>query len=155
MSNWVDVTSVSPKTNNNNQPSHQNNTLGKDDFLKILTTQLAHQDPSSPLDDKEFISQMATFSSLEQMTNLNTSFDNLANQLTNRQMSQFAGAIGKEISWTPQGSTTTASGIVDGISMQGGNYYYIVGNNKIPFDQVTEIRQNVSNSKDEINLLGN
>ena len=46
--------------------------LGKDEFLKILMTQVQNQDPLNPVDDKEFISQMATFSSLEQMMNMNT-----------------------------------------------------------------------------------
>lgn len=46
-----------------NTVSTNNSSLGKDEFLKILMTQVQNQDPLNPIDDKEFISQMATFSS--------------------------------------------------------------------------------------------
>ncbi len=49
------------------------NALDKDAFLKLLVTQMQNQDPLSPMEDREFIAQMAQFSSLEQMQNLNTS----------------------------------------------------------------------------------
>jgi len=56
----------------------QSQSLGKDDFIKILITQLTHQDPTAPMEDKEFIAQMAQFSSLEQMTNMAQDFSRLA-----------------------------------------------------------------------------
>ncbi len=52
-------------------PKEKANQLGRDAFLKLLTTQLAHQDPFDPVQDTEFIAQLAQFSSLEQMSNLN------------------------------------------------------------------------------------
>jgi flagellar basal-body rod modification protein FlgD len=47
-----------------------NNQIGKDAFLKLLVTQLQHQDPSKPLDDSAFLAQLAQFSSLEQLTQI-------------------------------------------------------------------------------------
>jgi flagellar basal-body rod modification protein FlgD len=46
--------------------------LGRDAFLQLLVTQLQHQDPTSPMDDGQFITQLATFSSLEQLTNISS-----------------------------------------------------------------------------------
>lgn len=145
MSNWVDVTTVSKNNSiyNNVKPYEEKSVLGKDDFLRILTTQLAHQDPSSPLQDKDFIAQMATFSSLEQMTNLNKAFDKFAGS----QMSQYAAVIGKEVSWTPDDATASKTGVVTGVSSQDGNYFYIVGNEKVPMENVTEIKQVATEAK--------
>ncbi len=72
-------------------------TLGKDDFLKLLITQLQYQDPLSPMDNTEFIAQMAQFSSLEQMQNLNASFEDsmlLTQSLNN---ASAAGFIGRHV----------------------------------------------------------
>lgn len=52
--------------------------LGRDAFLQLLTTQLAHQDPVQPQADGEFIAQLATFSSLEQLTEMRKSLDLIA-----------------------------------------------------------------------------
>ena len=68
--------------------------LGKDDFLKILITQLAHQDPMSPMEDKEFIAQMAQFSTLEQMTSMAKDFARLTALVSG---SEAASALGKNV----------------------------------------------------------
>src|ERR1700741_3407172 len=64
---------------NYKKPTKQtgNSDLGKDAFLQLLITQLQHQDPTNPMDDREFISQMAQFSSLEQMQNMTKAIESL------------------------------------------------------------------------------
>ena len=54
------------------------NELGKDAFLRLLIAELANQDPLNPMDDREFIAQMAQFSTLEQMTNMTKALEGLA-----------------------------------------------------------------------------
>ena len=65
--------------------------LDRDDFLKLLITQLQHQDPTSPVEDKDFIAQMAQFSSLEQITNMSTGFQKLSGLLSSSEASQVLG----------------------------------------------------------------
>jgi flagellar basal-body rod modification protein FlgD len=68
--------------------------LGKDDFLQLLIAQLSHQDPTAPMEDTQFIAQMAQFSSLEQMTNMSSSFTKLNGLLSG---SEAVGAVGKNV----------------------------------------------------------
>lgn len=81
------------------QRSTGSDTLGKDDFLKILMTQLQNQDPLNPMQDKDFIAQMATFTSLEQMTNMNKSITSLVSAQEQNQLISYSQFIGKEVSW--------------------------------------------------------
>lgn len=75
--------------------------LGKDDFLKLLVAKLEHQDPLEPMQDEDFVAQLAQFSSLEQMNNIaeelsaSTEWDMLQTQSLNNTMA--AGFIGKEV----------------------------------------------------------
>ncbi|MSS43917.1 flagellar hook capping protein [Anaerosalibacter bizertensis] len=61
---------------NSSKEIEKNDQLGKDAFLKLLVAQLSNQDPLNPIEDKEFIAQMAQFSTLEQVQNLNKNFSN-------------------------------------------------------------------------------
>jgi flagellar basal-body rod modification protein FlgD len=74
-------------------------TLGKDDFLKLLMTQLQNQDPSKPMEDTDFIAQMAQFSSLEQMTNMNSTFEKFIEHQQQSQLISYNQFVGKDISW--------------------------------------------------------
>ncbi len=69
--------------------------LGKDDFLKLLVTQLTHQDPTEPMKDQQFVAQMAQFSSLEQMQNIASATQSTADAM--RTMRDISGSqlVGK------------------------------------------------------------
>ncbi|WP_423410031.1 flagellar hook assembly protein FlgD [Heyndrickxia sp. MSNUG] len=73
--------------------------LGKDDFLKILMTQLQNQDPLNPMQDKDFVAQMATFSTLEQITNMGKSIDRFVQAEEQNRMISYSQFAGKEITW--------------------------------------------------------
>ncbi|WP_291302522.1 flagellar hook assembly protein FlgD [Desulfovibrio sp. MES5] len=71
--------------------------LDKDSFMLLLVTQFKYQDPLNPMEDKEFIAQMAQFSSLEQLMNLNTSMESLTTATNNQQMINATSYIGKQV----------------------------------------------------------
>ena len=77
--------------------------LGKDDFLNMLITQLQHQDPLNPADSTEFTAQLAQFSSLEQLSNINNSLKSMEQFQASLTHSQAVSYIGKEITATGNG----------------------------------------------------
>ncbi|KAB7668643.1 flagellar hook assembly protein FlgD [Bacillus sp. B1-b2] len=89
-----------------------NSNLGKDDFLKILVTQLQNQDPTSPMEDKEFIAQMAQFSSLEQMQNLNTTMSSFVNLQIQSNLISYGQFMGKEVNWSKLETDDTGAEVV-------------------------------------------
>ncbi len=124
------VTPTNPTTPTN-QPATVTNptsTLGKDDFLKLLVTQLQNQDPLQPMDNTQFISQMAQFSSLEQMQNMNTSMTAL----------QATTMIGTTVTWDDDAGKQQ-SGVVNSVSLANGNVSLVVGSNTIDLSKVTSV----------------
>ena len=89
------------------------NTLDKDDFLKLLLTQLQNQDPTSPMDNTEFIAQMATFSSLEQMTNMNTTLESFLKSQNQNLLITYSQFVGQEVTYHKLIDSNNGSGEVE------------------------------------------
>ena len=109
------------------------NTLGKDDFLKLLITQLSNQDPTNPMEDTEFISQMAQFSSLEQMTNMSSSFSKMAAFINS---SEAAATLGKTVELDI--GDTNVQGIVEGAT-RGENPQILVNGMYYSMDKIRAV----------------
>lgn len=118
----------------NGNDSKKADFMGKDDFLNLLVTQLKYQDPLNPMDDKEFISQLAQFTSLEQMYNLNSSM---------AAMKAFT-LIGREVTAEFIDDTTkelkVVQGLVDSIKVKESMTYAVVNNVDVPVDKIIEVK---------------
>jgi flagellar basal-body rod modification protein FlgD len=115
--------------------TNPNAILGKDDFLKLLVTQLQHQDPMNPMDDKDFMGQMAQFSSLEQITNLVSATQA---QAFSTQMSQAVGLIGHNVSWVAADGTN-GTGTASKVSISDGAIQITVGESQITPDEIVQV----------------
>ena len=117
------------------------NILGKDDFLKLLITQLRYQDPTNPVDDKEFIAQMAQFSSLEQMQNLNKLVQEYVG--TQQAMTMFAQAtnlIGLQVK-VDKGDGTVDEGTVEAVRFSTAGPVIMVNGKDYLITDLIEIRK--------------
>lgn len=145
MANTIDPSNYLSSIQNQNttNSSSGSNTLGKDDFLKLLMTQLENQDPTDPMSDTDYISQMANFSSLEQMTNMSTSLDNFIQNQEQNQFLQASMLIGKTVTYmNDQNQETT--GVVKSVSFNNGQTSFQLtdnANTTITSSQITNIAQ--------------
>jgi flagellar basal-body rod modification protein FlgD len=93
-----------------------NGALGKDQFLKLFVAQLQHQDPMNPMNDSEFMGQMASFSTLEQVSNLAAANERIASNLTS---TSAIGLIGRTVSYVDE-NDEIQTGKVDKVTTAGG-----------------------------------
>lgn len=114
------LVSTSKNKNSTKASEIKNSELGKDAFLQLLVTQLKYQDPLSPMDNGEFIAQMAQFSSLEQMQNMNR---NMENFLRTETLNQGANLIGHTIEVINPETGEIIRGNVERVSFVSGSVY--------------------------------
>lgn len=115
--------------------------LGQDAFLKILIAQLKYQDPMEPQKDAEFIGQMAQFSSLEQLTQLNKTMTGYAGEGGSASLAGSAHLLGTEISWSA--NDLAGTGIVKAVTMKNGEIMVELEGEetKIPLSAIERIEQ--------------
>ena len=90
-----------------NSASGANSSLGKDDFLKLFVSQLQHQDPLSPMENAEFMGQMASFSTLEQISKMAAANEQIAAQLS---LTGSVNLLGRTVSYVDaEGATKTGA----------------------------------------------
>ena len=94
----------------------KNAELGKDQFLKLFVAQLQHQDPMNPMQDQDFMGQMASFSTLEQVTNMAKANEAMATSLS---LSQSVGLLGRTVTWMDE-ADATHTGVVEKVSTIDG-----------------------------------
>src|SRR3954447_19897054 len=96
--------------------SGANSAMGKDQFLKLFVAQLQHQDPMNPMQDSDMMGQMASFSTLEQITNMASANQTIASSLTS---TSAIGLIGRTVTWT-DADKLTHTGVVEKVTTTSG-----------------------------------
>ncbi len=110
--------------------------LAKEEFLKLLIAQLKYQNPMRPMDDRDFLVQLAQFNSLEQLMTLNQTME-AAIEL--QQLGQAAALLGKKVSARLEGRDNTVEGVVTAVKLNGGVAELVVGGEGVRLWEVMEI----------------
>ena len=136
-------------TDNTAKKTDPQNSLGQDAFLKILVTQMQHQDPMEPMKDTEFIGQMAQFTSLEQLTNLNKTMTQFVSNQGTSSLADYAHLIGTSVRW--ESETGSGQGVVKALSMKNGELQAeLVGSDvKVPIESIIRIEKGEESANEQ------
>ena len=140
----VNGSNYTPYNSNSAEVSNNSQTLMKDDFLKLFIAQLKNQDPLSPVDDSQFLAQLAQFSSLEQMSNVAKSVEDLNQNMTmltsQSLLVQGAAMIGKEAVGI-DGDGQEVSGLISSVKWNGASLQVAIGDKMINLENIIEVRE--------------
>lgn len=115
----------------------QQKTLNGDDFLKLLTVQLSNQNPMEPMKDLDFISQMSSFSALEQMKSLRDSFDQYIGQ---QQSLSAQNYLGKEVTIKNENNQQIIGTVSSVSTAEDGTVNVTVNNQSYDINLIREVR---------------
>jgi flagellar basal-body rod modification protein FlgD len=135
MANTVTGTDPRQYMSNVSSSGAPSKAMDKDAFLKILVTQLQYQDPTQPMDDKQFISQMAQFSSLEQMNNVATGM-NVLSQVN--AMAYGSQLLGNKVTYL-DADNHEMTGLVTAVKMVSGNVQVQVGTDLVDISAINSV----------------
>ena len=107
------------------------------DYMKLLVTQLQHQDPLEPMDNNQMASQLAQLSSLEQLENMNGTFREV---LASQERLQAMALIGRQVDFIPEGHVGALTGRVDGVNVYDEGIRLSIGEYTVNLDAVQTIR---------------
>ncbi|MCD6407061.1 hypothetical protein J7L81_04240 [Candidatus Aerophobetes bacterium] len=110
--------------------------LGKDTFFQLLVMELTHQDPMEPMSNRDFVTQLAQFSSLEKLNNISEGIDSMLK-------AQILYQAGQMLGFNVEGYDPSTNGQVEGkvkeVCWKDGTCYLMVGEKYIPFSCITKI----------------
>jgi flagellar basal-body rod modification protein FlgD len=126
------------KTIEEGQQRIASDTLGKEQFLELLMNQIKYQDPLEPVENTEMVAQLAQFSALEQMNNLNDSFGDLSGNVDQLNFISGGSLLGRSVTGvTVDGAPVT--GVVERVELQGSVVFLTVNGQRVSMAGVTGI----------------
>ncbi|MDS1029530.1 flagellar hook capping FlgD N-terminal domain-containing protein [Bacillota bacterium LX-D] len=133
----VDAVNTSANTTTTaTSTSKSNSSTSKQDFLMLLVTELQNQDPLEPMDNKDMMAQVAQFSTLEEIQNLNKQVA----------LTQAIGLVGAKV--VAKEGSEEIQGIVDSVKMSGDDCYLIVGDKEVELSDLVQVSSPLTTSND-------
>jgi flagellar basal-body rod modification protein FlgD len=125
----LDVSEMKPK-------EAANGALGKDAFLKMFVAQLQHQDPMNPMNDSEFMGQMASFSTLEQVANLASANEKIAASLNS---TSAVGLLGRTVTYMDEDDLTHTGTVEKITNVDGKPFLTVDGTDGVDPATITQV----------------
>ena len=127
--------------------------VGQNQYLQLFATQLQHQDPLEPSKQEDFLAQLAQFSSVESLQNMNTQFAGLSSKMDSlievsrgnsslsalQTLNAGAGLLGKSVRY---GADSADVGVVDQIKPDNGSILVRIGDQFVPIANIVSVEEN-------------